>query len=84
MKEERDNVYDHPTATTGGNGNDGRLRGAEERLARLETRLDTVLPYLATKEDIQKIKVWTLAGVLGGIVLAVTVALTFLKVFGGL
>ena len=84
MKEERDNIYDHPTATTGGGGNDVRLRRVEDRLTRLETKLDTALPYLATKEDIQKIKVWILAGVLGGIALAVTVAFAFLKMFGGL
>jgi len=40
------------------------LRCYGERLARLEARMD----FLATKEEIQKIKVWVLSGVLGGIV----------------
>ena len=43
-------------------------------------RVEGNLPYLATKEDIQKIKVWILAGVLGGIVIAVTVALTLFRI----
>lgn len=67
---------------TSGTGGEGRLKNVEDRLARIETKLETVLPYLATREDIRKIKVWALAGILGGIGLAVTVALAFLKIFG--
>lgn len=47
-----------PPHHRGGGGDYG------ERLARLEARMD----FLATKEEIQKIKVWVLSGVLGGIV----------------
>ena len=54
----------------GGNTIDGRL-------SRLETRVE----YLATKEDIQKLKVWVLAGVLGGTMLAAGLALGVLKLF---
>lgn len=45
----------------GGGGVDARLRAVEDRLARLETRME----YMATKEDIQKLKIWFLWGALG-------------------
>ena len=38
-----------PNVTSGGNGNGGRLRAVEERLARIETELR----HLATREDIE-------------------------------
>ena len=42
--------------------------------------------YLATKEDLQKLKVWWLIGIISAIVsgmgLAATIALIILKVFG--
>lgn len=80
------------------------MTGVDARLTRLETVVETTLPnlatkgdiqrvegnlpYLATKEDVrkidvdvQKVKVWILAGVLGGIVLAVTVVSTLLRTF---
>ncbi len=44
-----------------------------ERLVRLETRIE----YIATKEDIQKLKVW----VLGGVIAAIIIAFTVLKWF---
>lgn len=44
-------------------------------------RVEGNLPYLATKEDIRKIEVWILAGVFGGIVLAVTMALALFRMF---
>lgn len=57
--------------STGGGGNYG------ERLARVETKLE----HMATKEDIQKIKVWILGGILGSVVLAMSVFFTILKFF---
>lgn len=97
MSGERNNVHElRAGAASGGGGNGDRMRSVEARLTRLETVVETVLPnlatkgdiqrvegnlpYLATKEDIQKIKVWILAGVLGGIVIAVTVALTLFRI----
>ena len=62
------------SASSGGTGGDS----AESRLARLETRVE----YLATKEDIQKIKVWVLGGVIGGIVFSAAVAIGILKLLG--
>lgn len=65
----------------GGDGVDARLRAVEDRLVRLETRME----YMATKEDLQKLKIWILGGVLGGIfaaiVAAIPIALFVVKVF---
>lgn len=61
----------------GGGGVDARLRAVEDRLTRLETRMD----YMATKEDIQKLKIWVLIGVLSSIVAAIPIALLVVKVF---
>lgn len=52
-------------------GGGGGGRGTDGRLSALETRIE----YLATKEDIQKLKVWALAGVLGAVIAIVTVAI---------
>jgi len=64
-----------PPHRGGGGGDYG------ERLARLEARMD----FLATKEEIQKIKVWVLSGVLGGIVggmgVAAALAVVVVRVF---
>ena len=38
------------------------------------TRLETHLRYLATKEDLQKLKVWWLGGIIAGMGLAATIA----------
>ena len=42
----------------------------ENRLTRLETHMQ----YLATKEDLQKLKVWWLGGIIAGMGLAATIA----------
>ena len=55
------------TRPSGGGGNG---RDIEARLIRLETKME----FLATREDIQKIKVWCMSGVIGGIVLALAIA----------
>ena len=67
-------VPDPPGAESGGKGGGNNF---ESRLTRLETHLQ----YLATKEDLQKLKVWWLIGIIGGMGLAATIALTFLRVF---
>ena len=63
----------------GGSGVDARLRAVEDRLARLETRMD----YMATKEDIQKLKNWVLGGVLGSVVVAISIVLLVGRVYLG-
>lgn len=66
----------NPNAEPGGGGDgvDARLRAVEDRLARLETRME----YMATKEDIQKLKIWVLSGALGT---GIPIALLVVKVF---
>lgn len=112
MSGERSNVHAfRGKDAVGGDSNGSRMMGVETRLTRIETVVETTLPHLATKgdvqkiesilphlatkedvrkidlphlatkEDIQKVKVWILAGVLGGIVLAVTVVSTLLRTF---
>ena len=68
-------VPDPPGSDSGGSGGGGA--SLESRLTRLETHLQ----YLATKEDIQKLKVWWLVGIIGGMGLAATVALAVLRIF---
>ena len=71
-----ENIQSEPnaSASSGGTGGDG----TESRLARLETRIE----YLATKEDIQKIKVWVLGGAIGAAALCATLAVGILKLLG--
>lgn len=59
----------------GGNGNGRRLSRIEERLTRMETKFDVELPHLATKA-------WVLGGVVGGMVVAASLAIAVLKLFG--
>ena len=72
-------VPDPPGAESGGRGGGGN--SFESRLTSLETHIR----YLATKEDIQKLKVWWLIGIISAIIsgmgLAATIALVFLKIF---
>lgn len=66
-----------PKDELGGDGVDARLRGVEERLARLENRMD----YMATKEDIQTLKIWILGGIIGSVVATIPIALFVVKAF---
>ena len=43
-----------------------------DRMTVLETRIDATLPHLATKADVQSIKVWVLSAVLGSVVAAIS------------
>lgn len=61
----------------GGDGVDARLRGVEECLARLETQMK----YMATKEDIQTLKIWILGGIMGSVVATIPIALFVVKAF---
>ena len=78
-------LHSNPDQATGsGSGDGGGGGNIEGRLTALETRLE----YLATKEDIQEIKTniqeiktWVLCGVLGGIVIFVTLIVNFVKPF---
>lgn len=81
MSEDRNNVHELRGGVAPGGGNGDRMRSVEARLTRLETVVETTLPTLATKEDIQKIKVWILGGLLAGIVIVVPVVLTLFRIF---
>lgn len=73
-------THDVPKDESGGGGGDGvdaRLRGVEERLARLENRMD----YMATKEDVQTLKIWILGGIMGSVVATIPIALFVVKAF---
>ena len=48
-----------------------------ERVATLEAEIR----HLATKEDIQRLKVWWLGGIIAGMGLAAAIALGVLKIF---
>lgn len=61
MSERRGNGVNVPVGTasthgTNGNDSDRRLRAIEERLIKIETRFDTELGHLATKEDISDLR----------------------------
>ena len=71
-----DNIIEIPTPSNGNseNGIEKRLREVEKSLVRLDTKFDTELKHLATKS-------WLLGGVLGGMGVAATIALLFIKLF---
>ena len=62
-----------PAKSSGGNGGSN----VERRLTALETHVQ----YLATKEDIQKLKVWFLQATIGAMVVIVTVTVAILRIF---
>ena len=68
-------VPDPPGSESSGKGGGGN--GFDSRITRLETHLQ----YLATKEDIEKLKVWWLIGIISGMGLAATIALAVLRIF---
>ena len=56
-----------PPSRPGPSGDRGGSSGFGERLARIEARME----HVATKEDIQRLRVWVLGGVLGALSVAV-------------
>ena len=73
-------VPDPPDSDSGGRGGGGGSN-FETRLTRLETHFS----YLANKEDLQKLKVWWLCGIIAGMGVAAgvaaSIALGVLKIF---
>ncbi len=66
-------------------GMDARFTVIESRLTAIESRLtkiETQLQYTATKEDLQKLKVWVLGGLMGGMTLAATAVVIVLRLMG--
>ena len=66
-----------PITAGRGSGSNGDSGNYGERLARIEAKME----YFATKEDIQKIKVWVLVGVLGGMGVATGLTVSIVKLF---
>ena len=74
QQEDADRADPDVSVSESGRGNG---RDIEKRLSALETHFK----YLATKEDIQKIKVWCLTGVIIGMISAATLTIGILKLF---
>lgn len=70
-----------PPTSPRGLGSDGGDRdgGLESRVTALETHLK----YLATKADIQGLKTWVLAGVIGGMITAALLTLAAVRLYLG-
>lgn len=78
MSEDRDPQPSESAAGRRGTAGDGEGRSQfGERLARIEAKME----HVATKEDIQQLKVWVLGGVLGALGLAVVAATGVAKLF---
>ena len=71
MSVEHENNVSRFPGTKGPSGNGPRDGEFGERLARIETQME----HVATREDIQKIKVWFLVGVIAAIGVAVPAAI---------
>ena len=56
----------------------GNGSGSGEVYERL-TALETHMQYLATKKEVSDLKIWVLSGVLGGMGIAVVIALSIAK-----
>ena len=69
-----DNVSPFPDRKRPGSSGPGN-GGFGERLARIEAQLESIKEHGATKDDISKVKIWFLGGVLAAIGLAVPAAI---------
>ena len=69
---------DPPRSSDDGGGGSGH-DGLEARVRALETHLS----YLATREDVIRLKVWILGSVIGGMVIVATLALAVYRLFLG-
>ncbi len=67
----------------GGNGHDveSRLRNLEIQVTRIDERLRGIQENMAKKDDISKLKIWILGGVLGAILAGASIAAAVVKVF---
>ena len=67
----RDNVVPMGQARPNGNGSGGPPFG--ERLARIEAQMESMKENMATKTDIEKLRVWILGGVIAAFVVALSI-----------
>ena len=68
--------YGESASGSGGDGGSD-LVALKIEVAKIQTRLER----MATQEDILRLKVWILAGVLGGMAIAATLAATIARLF---
>ena len=61
----------------GGNGHGQRLRTLEIEVAKIATKMESV----ATREEVLKLKLWILGGVIGGMVVAATLGFAIARLF---
>lgn len=62
-----------PLDTPPGRAGGGNGSTPWERLARIETRLDSIEKHGATKTDIERLRSWILGGVIAAFVIALTI-----------
>ena len=68
---DRDNVVPMGRAHPSGNGSGGPPVG--ERLSRIEAQMESMKENMATKTDIEKLRVWILGGVIAAFVVALSI-----------
>lgn len=88
MKNENVIPIEQGRRISGGDGNglgngefDNRLRKLEQDHIGLKKDISWIKKTMATKQDISNLKVWILAGVIGGIAIAAGIAATVVKAF---
>lgn len=64
--------YGEPSAGSGNGGSN-----YERRLTRVETLMESV----ALREDVLKLKLWVLGGVIGGMIIAASLAIAIARLF---
>ena len=76
-----ENVVDLDTGTPYTTSRGGKVGNKEDRVLERLTILEERVRHLASKEDIQKIKIWVLSGVIGAAVAAIPVAFIVVRLF---
>ena len=85
---ERDNIIQMPETSPrngGGPGNgdgiDSRLRHLEVELGKAQKDIGHIRETMSTKTDVERLKVWILAGLLSAMAVGATIAAIVVKAF---
>lgn len=70
-------IASRPKGNGDGGKFDDRLRAVEMAVAKIEAKMENV----ATREDILRVRLWVVGGVVGGILTAVAFALAVFRIF---
>lgn len=70
-------IASRPKGNGDGGKFDDRLRAVEIAVATIEAKMENV----ATREDVLKVRLWVVGGVVGGILTAVAFALAVFRIF---